>query len=130
MSILPVTSIFAAFAALALVLLSGFVTLRRIAIRAPVGDAPDDILRRRVRAQGNFIEYVPLALLCLALVEGGGAPGWLPWALGGALAVGRALHAAGMLSASTPLRVAGMVLTYSMLLVAAGRLAVTAAASV
>jgi len=123
---LPVTSVFAALFAVALVVLSMRVTLRRIAVKAAVGDAADDELRRRIRAQGNFIEYVPLALVCLALVEGGGAPGWLVWTLGGALAAGRTLHAAGMLGTSTPLRIVGMVLTYMMLFGAAVRLAVAA----
>ena len=121
---LPVTSVFAALFAIALVALSARVTLRRIRVGAAIGDAADDVLRRRIRAQGNFIEYVPLGLICLMLMEAGGAPAWLIWTLGSALAAGRALHAAGMLGGSTPLRVAGMVLTYLMLLTAAVRLAV------
>lgn len=119
---LPVTSALAAAFAVALVGLSGWVTLRRVAVKASVGDAGDGVLRNRIRAQGNFIEYVPLALLCLALVEGNGAAAATLWALGGALVAGRILHAAGMFGDSIRLRVAGMVLTYATLLGASWRL--------
>jgi hypothetical protein len=37
------------------------------------GDADNDVLRRRIRAFGNFVEYAPLCLLLLALVELQGA---------------------------------------------------------
>ncbi len=123
---LPITSIFAAVFAVALVGLSGWVSLRRAAVKATIGDAGDGILRNRIRAQGNFIEYVPLALVCLALVEGGGASAGTMWMLGGALVVGRTLHATGMFGNSIPLRVMGMVLTYATLLSAAGRLTLSA----
>lgn len=79
----------------------------------------DETLRRRVRAQGNFIEYVPTALVALALVEAQATPDWLVMAIGASLAAGRLLHAVGMLRGSTPLRGAGMVLTYVSLLTSA-----------
>lgn len=123
---LPVTSMFAAIFAIALVALSLWVTLRRVAVKAEIGDGADGILRTRIRVQGNFIEYVPLAVVCLALLEGAGAPAGLIWGLGGVLAAGRVLHATGMIVASIPLRVVGMVLTYGTLLAAAWRLAVNA----
>lgn len=126
MTSLPVVSAFAALFAVALVGLSGWVTLRRVAIKASVGDAGDNVLRNRIRAQGNFTEYVPLALLCLALVEGAGTAPATVWALGGVLAMGRVLHAAGMFAGVIPLRIAGMVLTYAVLLGAAGRLILAA----
>ena len=120
---LPVTSMFAAIFAIALVGLSLWVTLRRIAVKADIGDGADGVLHTRIRVQGNFIEYVPLAVICLALVEGAGAPAGLVWGLGGALAAGRVLHATGMFVASIPLRVVGMILTYGALLAAARHLA-------
>jgi len=49
-----------------------------------------------IRTHGNFIEHAPFALLVLALLELCGlAPEWL-WGFGGALLLGRLLHAFGL----------------------------------
>lgn len=127
MTVLPITSIFAAAFAVALVALSIPVTVRRVKTGVPVGESDTDAtLRQRIRAQGNFIEYVPLALIALGLVEAHAAPAWIVLAIGGALAFGRLLHAIGMLRASAPLRGFGMILTYLALLSAVARLVVDA----
>lgn len=125
-TVLPITSGFTALAAVALVALSMPVSLKRMKVGADTGDGGDQGLHRRIRAQGNFIEYAPLGLLAVALVEMSGPAGWVVWTLGGLLAVGRALHAAGMLRGSTPLRAGGMILTYLSLLGSAGLLALAA----
>ena len=89
---LPITSLFVALFCIALVALSVPVSLLRVK-----ANADEETLRRRVRAQGNFIEYVPLALLALGLLEfSGNESATLLWTFGGALAVGRFLHALGM----------------------------------
>ena len=119
---LPITSLFVAFFTIFLVALSFPVTLRRIKIGAPTGDAPDEILRRRIRAQGNFTEYVPLGLIAIGLVEAAHAPALFVVGLGASLALGRVSHAAGMWTGAAALRVVGMVLTYTALIMAAGRL--------
>jgi uncharacterized membrane protein YecN with MAPEG domain len=118
------TSLFAAGFAIALVALSFPISLRRVKVGDMVGDSGDDLLRRRIRAQGNFIEYVPLGLFSMALVEAHAAPAWLVVAIGTALAFGRLLHAIGMLRASATFRGIGMILTYLALLLAAGCLLV------
>ena len=119
---LPITSTVAALAALALVALSIAVSLRRKKVGVRIGFGEDTLLMRRVRAQGNFIEYVPLALILLALAEYRHAPEVLLWAVAGLLIVGRCLHFAGIMASSTPLRAPGMVGTYAALLVGAGAL--------
>jgi uncharacterized membrane protein YecN with MAPEG domain len=96
------------------------IAMRRSA-RVAVGDGGDAELRRRMRVQANFAEYVPFALLLLALAEGLGSPGWMIHALGLALLAGRLSHAWGM---SQPrevfgFRVGGMVATFSVILLAA-----------
>lgn len=114
-----VTSILAAVAALALVGLSAAVSQRRSNVGIDVGHGDDDALFRRIRAQGNFIEYVPLALIVIGLGEYGGvAAGWL-WGLAALLVVGRACHAAGMYLRNTPLRAVGMLATHGCLLLGA-----------
>lgn len=118
--ILPITSIFAACFAIALVALSFPISLRRMKVGDMIGDSADDLLRRRIRAQGNFTEYVPLGVVMLGLVEAQSAPGGVVVAIGTMLALGRGLHAIGMLSASGPVRGLGMIFTYLALLASAG----------
>jgi len=116
---LPVTSVLAAVSALALVVLSVSVSLRRMKVDTRIGFGDDPMLMRRIRAQGNFIEYVPLGLLLTGLAEYRGAPVAALYAMAGLLVMGRALHVAGILSGRTAIRAPGMVCTYSVLLIGA-----------
>jgi uncharacterized membrane protein YecN with MAPEG domain len=115
----PVTSTVAALAAVSLVALSISVSVRRKKVGVRLGFSDDQTLMRRIRAQGNFTEYVPLALIVLALAEYGQAPAALLWATAGLLVVGRCLHYAGIMTAKTPLSAPGMVGTYAALIVGA-----------
>jgi uncharacterized membrane protein YecN with MAPEG domain len=85
----------AALAVLFLVLSVRVIVSRRIAdvgFGAPGGSA----LERQVRVHGNFAEYVPFALLLLAMAElRGAAPLWLHVA-GVLLLAGRIVHAVGV----------------------------------
>lgn len=91
-----ITLLFAALHALMLVALAVPISLRRRRQRIGIGDGSDAQLALSIRVQGNFIEYVPLALLLLLLLELGGLPaGWL-YAFGCALLLGRILHATGL----------------------------------
>ena len=110
---LPITSLMAALAAVALVLLSLPVSLRRIKARVNLGDGGDALLQRRIRTQANFVEYAPMAVILVGLVELAGVDARVVWTLAGALALGRALHVFGMLRGVLPPRMAGMVLTYT-----------------
>jgi uncharacterized membrane protein YecN with MAPEG domain len=118
MTALPITSVFVAIAALALAGLGTTVALTRQRLRVNFGDNGDRVLLRRMRAHGNFVEYVPLALIALALVEYNGAAKWLVWTLGGTLLLARALHAVGILAKIIPCRFAGITLTFLMLIAA------------
>ena len=55
-----------------LLALSLWVVLGRAKLRVSHGDGGHDVLNRRIRAQGNFTEYVPMILLLAALLEGSG----------------------------------------------------------
>lgn len=116
---LPVTSIVAALAALSLVALSIAVSLRRKKVGVRLGFSEDPMLMRRIRAQGNFTEYVPLALIVLAIAEYRQAPPVVLWTIGGLLIAGRFLHFAGIMTATTPLSAPGMAGTYGALIVGA-----------
>ena len=114
-----VTSFYAAAAALVLIPLSLWVIFARQALGAPWGDGPDDggRLMRLRRAHGNFIEYVPMALIVLLLAELQAAPAWALHVAGLSLLAGRAIHAIGLTRFPGDLRfrVIGMVLTFTAL---------------
>jgi uncharacterized protein len=116
---LEITSLFAGFLTLMMVPLSLSVSLRRAGLHQTFGDADDETLRRRIRAHGNFVEYVPSGLIALALVEWNFAPALFVWLLGMALIGARMLHSYGMLYTRTPtFRATAMVIQHAMFLAA------------
>lgn len=112
MTALPMTSLFAAGFALALIALSIPISLRRLKVGVMIGQSEDKVLRNRIRAHGNFVEYVPLGLILLGLMEAQGGSGSSVLVAGGTLALGRLLHAIGMFRPSDVVRGLGMALTY------------------
>lgn len=91
-----ITLLFASLHIVLMLILAMRVVGHRRAQKIGIGDGGDTRLARKVRAHANFIEYVPVALLMLALLELSGlAAAWL-WALGGTLLLARVLHAAGL----------------------------------
>lgn len=88
------------------------VGLRRAGTGIMLLHGEDEDLLRRIRAHGNFTEYVPLALLALVGAELAGAPGWLVLGAGVTLVVARLAHYAGLRrSATSPGRLIGALLT-------------------
>lgn len=124
MVLAPVTSALAAAGALALVGLSIPVSVQRFRAKVLLGDGRDKVLLARIRAQANFVEYVPIALIVIGLAEANGAAAWLVWTCAVSLVAGRAIHAFGMLTgAQTKPRAAGMTLTWLALVLGAAGLA-------
>ena len=101
-----------------------FLSLRVIGMRVRGrighGDAGNPKLQRAIRVQGNFSEYVPLALLLAAFVEIQQASPLLLHGLGLSLLIGRAIHAYGVSQETEDyrLRVTGMILTFATIAVA------------
>ena len=91
-----ITLLFASLHVLLMLILAFRVVGYRRAQKIGIGDGGDKLLARRVRVHANFIEYVPLALLMLALLEFAGLEAKWLWAMGGTLLVSRILHAAGL----------------------------------
>lgn len=121
MSSLPITSIIAALLAIVMLPLTLQISIRRAVLgkaggdiaSVTFGDGGDEVLRRRIRAFGNFVEYVPFCLILLALLEGSGAANAFVWAIGITLFTGRIVHALGMLYANHPApRGIAMLMTY------------------
>ncbi len=115
-----ITPLYAALAAVILIVLSIRVIGARRSHRVAIGDGADENLARRIRAHGNFTEYTPLALVLILLLELGGAPAWQLHALGAALILGRIVHAWSLTAHSGNGRLIGITLTFFVL--AAGAL--------
>ena len=88
----PVTSLYAALFALMLIPITIRVGLRRVTLKVFSGDGGDEVLNRRMRAHGNFVEYVPFGLLLIALMESNGAPQAYVHGLGALFLAARVMH--------------------------------------
>lgn len=93
---LPITALFAGILAVLFVVFGALVVWNRFRAKVSLGDGGDDGLRLAVRRFGNFIEYVPFALILMVVVELNGAAPWVLWAMGGLLVGGRLLHFGGL----------------------------------
>ena len=113
-----ITLLVASLHVLFYLLLSMRVMLHRKAQRIGVGTGGDEVMTRRVRVHGNFAEYVPLALLMLALLALSGVGAGLLWTFGLALLVARVLHAIGLSGSAgySVGRFSGALLTFALLL--------------
>lgn len=119
--LLPITLTIAGAAAIVNLWL-GYRTSRvRLARKIMVGTGGDPLMESRMRAQANFIEYTPLFLILLGLIEAARGPqAWL-WGVAIAFVVARIAHAFGMdRPAPNPLRAGGILVTFVALLALAG----------
>jgi hypothetical protein len=126
MAIPVVTPLYAAFLGLLLLVLAWNVVKQRRIHKVGLGDGGIPALSRAIRVHANFVEYVPLTLVLVLLVELQlqGAHLWVAHVLGGALLLGRVLHAIGLgASAGTSFgRMWGTLLTWLALLAASALL--------
>jgi uncharacterized protein len=118
MRIIPV---YAALLAVLFVYLSvRVISIRRVA-RIGIGTGGNAKLARASRVQANFAEYVPFALLLLAMLELKSLMPLILHGLGAALLIGRGLHAYGVSGDPENLRfrVSGMMVTFTVILLSA-----------
>src|SRR5687767_3654600 len=87
-----VTPLYAGLLALWLLLLSLRVIDRRRSAHVSLGDGGNAALQRAIRGQANFAEYIPLALLLLAILELSHFSMYVLHAIGILLLVARVLH--------------------------------------
>ncbi len=114
-----ITSLYAGVLALILVALAARVIGVRRGQRIALGDGDNEDLARRIRAHGNFSEYVPIALVLMLLIELSGYPAWTLHGLGIALVAGRLIHAWALPALNLVGRTVGMLLTFAVLISAA-----------
>ncbi|MGD9784995.1 MAG: MAPEG family protein [Hyphomicrobiaceae bacterium] len=118
---MPITALYAGLLTLLFILLSIRVIRQRRTAQVAIGHGEDATLLRRMRVHANFAEYVPLALILMALLESMKASVYLLHGLGLALLAGRCIHAFGVSQSreNISLRIIGMTLTFAVLGVAA-----------
>ena len=118
-----ITSLYVAILGLLAVVLAGGVIKHRIRSEKSIG-YDDETMHGAIRRFGNFTEYVPLALLVILMLENSGIASWAVHLAGGALVLGRVLHAIGLDPAkpATAGRFIGTNLTFLVLIVGSGYL--------
>ena len=117
MTTLPITLTIAGASALMAVWLGLRVSLLRRRHKVSVGDGGNQAVLTRMRAHANFIEYTPIFLILLGLVELAKGSHTALWAVAILYIVGRLAHVFGMdRPAPNALRVGGVVLTWLCLL--------------
>lgn len=89
---MPITTLYAGALALVLMMLSIRVIQARGQTKVFMGDGGNELMVRRMRGQANFVEYVPMIVILLGLLEFRGAPAWELHALGATLLFARLLH--------------------------------------
>ena len=116
-----ITGIYVALAALLIIVLSARISLARRALRVSLGDGGDKVLNRRIRAQANAIEYLPIALLLLLSLEWNQTQPVILHICGIVLIVARVLHGVGISRSggTSPGRMIGTALTWLLMLLMA-----------
>lgn len=118
------TALYAALLVLIYLGLTSWVIAGRLTKDTLFGDGGDGEFSKRIRSHANFIEYVPLSLILIALLEAGGGSQGVVEALLIALVVARILHPIGMLGPKNSIqqfacRGGGIIVTMIVMLVAA-----------
>jgi uncharacterized membrane protein YecN with MAPEG domain len=119
-----ITATYLAVLALLYTVLAVQVARLRLRDRTAFGDNDSRELRSAIRAHANFIEYVPIIVLMVAMMEMSGLAAMGVHVLMGALLITRLLHPLGMYAAPNTLqfrigRIGGITLTFVLLLACA-----------
>ncbi len=119
---MPITTLYASILGIFIILLALYTVKGRRAWRIGLGDGDKTEMNKRIRIHGNAVEYIPIALILLGLLESNGGSAILLHSLGSVLVVARLLHAWGISqSAGTTFgRVTGTLFTWLMILTCAG----------
>jgi len=118
----PITALYAGLLGFISLALAGLVVRARGSENVIFGDGANIVVLQRIRVHGNFVEYVPLALLLMLVLELNGASRLVMNGLGAALVIGRVLHAFGLSSSTgtTVGRFVGTVVTWLVIATASG----------
>tara|TARA_R110000850_G_scaffold52990_7_gene127461 strand:+ start:7800 stop:8105 length:306 start_codon:yes stop_codon:yes gene_type:complete len=91
----------------------------RRAAQISLGEGENPQLQRAIRAHGNFMEYVPFAIILLFLAEYQGLASHYCYALGAMLLIGRVFHNFGIVEKNLKYRQIGVIATFLTMLISA-----------
>ncbi len=114
----PITALWTGLLGLLMLVLAMRVVRTRVTENVIFGDGGSALMLQRIRVHANFIEYVPMGIVLLLVLELNGASAMVLHSLGASLFVARLLHAFGLSTSTgtTPGRFIGTVLTWLVLL--------------
>lgn len=121
---LTITTGFAAGFAVLMLALWTMVTRQRAVTGVSIGAGGNQGLHEAIRRHGNFMEWVPMTLVLMALAEMQGAGAVWLWSAGALALTGRLVHPFGLRAgnAAHPLRIVGNVANIFALLILIGLL--------
>lgn len=116
--LLPITGLYAALLGLLIIVLLLRIVAKRWKHRVGVGDGGEKTLLLAIRAHGNAIETIPIALILLAALELNKGSALTLHIFGAALLLGRIAHAFGISRTAkvNPGRFIGTVLTVTVII--------------
>jgi len=94
--IFPITALYGSLCGLLVIVLAVQVVRKRRLYKIGIGDGNEKSLKRAIRVHSNAMEYIPMALLLLALFEANQGNVYLAHSMGMVLVLGRVLHAQGL----------------------------------
>ncbi|CDG21471.1 Inner membrane protein yecN [Xenorhabdus poinarii G6] len=107
-----VSSLYIVLGALLLIKLSLDVVKLRTQYQVAYGDGGFYELQTAIRVHGNAVEYIPISMLLLIMMEMNGTPVWMLHICGLVLLSGRVLHYFGLRHREIRWRRMGMAATY------------------
>ncbi len=93
---MKILALYSGLLSLVFIFLSYKVASYRKKFKVGIGDGENSNLAKAIRVHANFIEYVPLALLLLAIFEINRGHPWVAHGAGIVLIVARVMHAYGL----------------------------------
>lgn len=113
------TAFYAALTALLVLALAANVVRLRLRYGVSLGDGGRSELSSAIRAHGNAVEYAPLILILIALLEGNNSSSLALHIYGCLLVAGRLAHAWGMMGGPVRARQLGIITSWGALLASA-----------
>ena len=116
---MEITLLYASLLTILAIFLAIKVGMNRVETNIMTGEGESSILLQSVRAHGNLIEYAPLALILLALLEMQNVSDFMLHLCGSLFFLSRILHAYGVTISreSTPYRLVGALGTWLIMLI-------------
>lgn len=107
-----ITALYASISAALMIWLSIQVIKQRRSAKVAYADGGVNALQVARSAQGNAMDYIPITLFLMAMVEFNGASPWMIHLAGIVFVIGRLMHAKAVLAEKLKGRITGMKLTF------------------